>query len=74
MTAERYSGKQIPRQGYPIKSRSAKRIGGIGGKENFPFLPSQAGWFFSGILFFALLLRREDAIKHYGLQLPNIKK
>ena len=23
---------------------------------------------------FALLLRREDAVKHYGLQLPNIKK
>lgn len=57
MTVERYSGDQIPRQDAPIKSSSAKRSGGIGGKENFSLSSGQAIWFFSGILFFALLLR-----------------
>ncbi len=57
MTVERYSKDQISQQDYPVKNDSARRIGRIGGKENFSFLPSQTVWFFSGILFFALLLR-----------------
>ncbi len=57
MTVERYSNDQISQQDYPVKNDSARRIGRIGGKENFSFLPSQTVWFFSGILFFALLLR-----------------